>query len=273
MSVCVLAVFLCGTVYAYDLVFRAEFLMHRPLFLHAAQAVYVYEFANEEHQPMLELLFGRSETSLEALLSKLQQSDVSAPAEMQTPPATSDILSELDNRDGEALQLESAEETSEEWYTDKSDSLRRFTYGVEHFATYELSNLQYMTDYDGKTIVRRAYDDAMRLVQTETFPAPAEVTKLTRATVKTLRYQDSSLIPYESEFVDEKNAKRTVTTYDERSLPVSVARYHTQDEELLDETEKTAYDDKKRIMKKETVTWTYTKDSKNRVRAKTHSTC
>ncbi|MCR5723862.1 MAG: hypothetical protein K6G80_02095 [Treponema sp.] len=190
--------------------------------------------------------------------------------------AEPDLLTLLDNTDGGAYVEEPVSDDDVElYYTSSDDSLRRFTFGKEDFASMVQDGTVQLTDSDGKKIVRRSYDDAFRLVRKETFSLGKDAASLQRLTVKNIRYRDESNRILETELLDESSKTRTVTEYDEHALPVQLSSFHTEKEplekEFLDKKTVYAYDEQNRLVAEHTIFWTRSFDEKKRMTEKSRT--
>lgn len=210
-----------------------------------------------------------------------------------------DILSELDNRTSEPVSeaQEDAPEIQELSWTDRNGSLRRFNYGVEDFSVNELDGKRSLVDVSDTIIVRRTFDEKMRLLQKELFPVAQSARKMTLSSVIQYSYENDAVIPASLTEQDLVNNKKTVTTYSATGKELSTEIYHldsgddktasktagkasgkTADKsqgnvksdkkkeavEKIDEKRLYTYDEEDRLIQEEKTVWRYAQNTKGK---------
>ena len=152
----------------------------------------------------------------------------------------SDILSQLDNRTSEPVSESdgAAEEVPELTWTDREGSMRRFNYGVEDFSVNERDGKRYLVDVSDKIIVRRTFDEKMRLLQKELFPVAKSARQTTLSSFVQYSYEDEAVLPSSLIQQDLVNQKKTVTTFSHTGKELSSEIYHFEspDDEKTDKS-------------------------------------
>jgi len=194
-------------------------------------------------------------------------------------PLGRDILAELDNQSTEPLmegEGEEREEIPELTYTDREGRLRRFNYGVEDFSVSELDGKRYLVDVADKEIIRRTYDEKMRLLQKEYFPVASSSKKIALRSSSLYSYEEDSVIPKSLQEENlEKNTK-TLSTFSPSGKQLSCEQWHfepaeeTEGEgekpkiEKIDEKQLWTYDESDRLISEEKTQWSYSKDDRGK---------
>lgn len=158
-----------------------------------------------------------------------------AAAEAAEPAEQNTALAELEMQPPEETatekpQPDSAGETapSERRYRDAEGRLRLFSFGTEYFAADEDGEGGYVfISTEGKHLVRRYFDDVMRLMKKETWTISTTAADSVKDRTDTFSYDGDSLKPGAS--VSVMKNSRIETLYGTNGKPETVKGYETDD--------------------------------------------